>query len=102
RARILRGECPPNTAFTEAEVSARYEVARPTARAAIQKLVAESLLERRANKTARVAMLGPEDVRDIYWTRARIEKAALQELAQTQALFWTNISAVLGNASSPL
>lgn len=84
RARILAGEYRADAAFTETEVAARYDVARPTAKAAIEKLVSESLLERRTNKTARLVRLGPEDVRDIYQTRARLEKAALVELARTR------------------
>jgi DNA-binding GntR family transcriptional regulator len=84
RSNILRGEYPGDASFTETEVAARYEVARPTAKAAIEKLVAESLLERRSNKTARVIKLGPEDVRDIYDTRARLEKAVLVQLAKSR------------------
>ncbi|WP_461163929.1 GntR family transcriptional regulator [Arthrobacter sp. R4-81] len=86
RKRILRGEYQGETTFTEADVAARYEVARPTAKAAIEKLVAESLLERRSNKTARLVTLGPDDVRDIYKTRARLEQAALLELSETRTV----------------
>ncbi|MGO4189613.1 GntR family transcriptional regulator [Pseudarthrobacter sp. TAF60_1] len=86
RSRILRGEYPPDASFKEVEVAATYEVARPTAKAAIEKLVAESLLERRSNKTARVVTLTPDDVRDIYRTRARLEKAALLHLAETKTV----------------
>ena len=86
RSRILRGEYPADTSFTETDVAARYEVARPTAKAAIEKLVAESMLERRTNKTAKVITLGPEDVRDIYRTRARLEKAVLLELAESRSV----------------
>lgn len=86
RKRILRGEYQGDASFTETEVAARYDVARPTAKAAIEKLVSESLLERRSNKTARLVTLGPEDVRDIYKTRARLEQAALRELAETRSV----------------
>lgn len=86
RSRILRGEYPGETSFTETDVATRYEVARPTARAAIEKLVSEAVLERPTNKTARVIKLGPEDVRDIYLTRARLEKAVLVQLAQARSV----------------
>jgi DNA-binding GntR family transcriptional regulator len=86
RKRILRGEYRGDASFTETDVAARYDVARPTAKAAIEKLVSESLLERRSNKTARLVTLGPEDVRDIYKTRARLEQAALRELAETRSV----------------
>lgn len=81
RARVLRGELAPGTALSEAEVASRYDIARPTARAVIEALVFENLLERRAHKTARVVQLGPDDVRDIYRTRGRMETEVLRELA---------------------
>ncbi|MFJ5695015.1 GntR family transcriptional regulator [Arthrobacter sp. NPDC093125] len=86
RSRILGGECPGETTFTETDVATRYEVARPTAKAAIEKLVSEAVLERPMSKTARVIKLGPEDVRDIYFTRARLEKAVLLQLAQARSV----------------
>jgi len=86
RSQILRGDYPAETLFTETDVATRYEVARPTAKAAIEKLVSEAMLERPTNKSARVVKLGPEDVRDIYFTRARLEKAAIVQLAQAHSV----------------
>lgn len=86
RSRILRGGYPADASFKEVEVAAEYEVARPTAKAAIEKLVSESLLVRRSNKTARIVTLTPEDVRDIYKTRALLEKAALLHLAGARSV----------------
>lgn len=86
RSRILRGGYPADASFKEVEVAAEYEVARPTAKAAIEKLVSESLLVRRSNKTARIVTLTPEDVRDIYKTRAVLEKAALLQLAEARSI----------------
>ena len=86
RSCILRGGYPADASFKEVEVAAEYEVARPTAKAAIEKLVSESLLVRRSNKTARVVTLTPEDVRDIYKTRALLEKAALLQLAKARSI----------------
>ena len=51
------------------------------AKAAIEKLVAEGLLVRGVHKTARVADLGPESVRDIYLARAYLESEVLRRLA---------------------
>lgn len=48
--------------------------------------MSESLLERRSNKSARVITLTPEDVRDIYKTQGRLEKAALLHLAETRVV----------------
>ncbi|MGB3486151.1 MAG: GntR family transcriptional regulator [Mycobacterium sp.] len=81
RDAILAGELLPGTALTETDVAGRYEVARPTAKAAIEKLVSDMLLERSNHKTARVRRLGADDVRDIYRTRATIESEALRQLA---------------------
>jgi DNA-binding GntR family transcriptional regulator len=84
RDAVLDGTLVPGTALTEVEVAGRYEVARPTAKAAIEKLVADMLLERPNHKTARVRKLGPDDVRDIYRTRATIECEVLRQLALTR------------------
>ncbi|EME64041.1 GntR family transcriptional regulator [Rhodococcus ruber] len=84
RRRVFAGELTHEDALTEAEVSRAYEVARPTAKAAIEKLVGEGLLQRSAHKTARVPHLGPEDVRDIYRTRAHLESVVLRALAETR------------------
>jgi DNA-binding GntR family transcriptional regulator len=81
RRRIFSGELAPGAALTEIVVSADYEVSRPTAKAAIEKVAGEGLLERGAHKTARVPVLTPDDVRDIYRTRLRLESEAVRELA---------------------
>ena len=81
RERILTGRAAPGTPLTESDVAERYEVARPTAKGAIEALVFEGLLERKTHKTARVVRLGPEDVRDIYRSRANLESQVLRELA---------------------
>jgi DNA-binding GntR family transcriptional regulator len=59
-------------------------VARPTAKASIEKLVAEGLLDRGTHKTARVVELGPDSVRDIYLARAYLESEVLRRLARTK------------------
>jgi DNA-binding GntR family transcriptional regulator len=84
RDAVLDGSLSPGTALTETDVAGRYDVARPTAKAAIEKLVADMILERGNHKTARVRTLGPDDVRDIYLTRALIESEVLRQLAVTR------------------
>ncbi len=81
RRRVLAAELGPGTALAEVEIAEEYDVARPTAKAAIEALVRERLLERRAHKTARVVLLRPEDVRDIYRTREVIECEVLRRIA---------------------
>ena len=81
RARILDGSLRAGEAVTEARVSALYDVARPSAKAAIEQLVASGLLARTAHRSARVVAIDAGMVRDVYRTRTRLESAALRELA---------------------
>ena len=82
RGRVLSGELEPGTPLVEVEIAEEYEVARPTAKAAIENLVRERLLERSAHKTARVVRLTPDDARDIYRTRQVVESEVLRTLAR--------------------
>ncbi|WP_460795807.1 GntR family transcriptional regulator [Microbacterium sp. GXF0217] len=84
RGRILSGDIHPGTAVTEAMVAQEYAVARPSAKAAIEQLVASGLLVRTAHRSARVVAIDADVVRDVYRTRTRLESAALRELAQTR------------------
>lgn len=82
RLRILSGDLRSGTPVTEASVSETYAVARPSAKAAIEQLVAAGLLVRTAHRSARVVWIDPRTVRDVYRTRTRLESAALRELAE--------------------
>ncbi len=84
RNRVFSGDLGSGEALTETDVASTYEVARPTAKASIEKLVAEGLLDRGTHKTARVVDLGPESVRDIYLARAYLESEVLRRLARTK------------------
>jgi DNA-binding GntR family transcriptional regulator len=84
RTRLLCGELTPEVPLTETEVATFYDVARPTAKAAIEKLVAEGLLVRGLHKSARVVTLGPDSVRDIYLARVYLESEVLRRLAKTR------------------
>ncbi len=86
RTRILAGALTSSVAVTEAEVAQHYSVARPTAKAAIEKLVAEGLLVRGTHKSARVASLGPDSVQDIYLARACLESGVLRRLAASRTV----------------
>jgi DNA-binding GntR family transcriptional regulator len=79
---VLARELEPDQALTEADVAARYDVARATAKAAIERLVSDKVLVRKNHKTARVVKLGPADVRDIYRTRTYLESEVLRRLAE--------------------
>ena len=72
---------PPGSTVTEKAVADRFGVARPTAKAALERLVAEGLLRRSTHKTARVPQLDRDDIVDLYANRAVVEEAALRLLA---------------------
>lgn len=86
RLQIFRGEVSGGARLTETELAGRYEVARPTAKAAIEKLVAEGLLRRDAHKTAHVPQMGAADIEDLYFSRACMEKEAARRLALDRAV----------------
>ncbi|MFD8767825.1 GntR family transcriptional regulator [Microbacterium oxydans] len=81
RGRILSGAIRSGSPITEAAVSQIFGVARPSAKAAIEQLVASGLLVRTAHRSARVVDIDSVTVRDVYRTRTRLESAALRELA---------------------
>jgi DNA-binding GntR family transcriptional regulator len=82
QVRILNGAIPAGTSLAEMSIAEMFNVARPTAKAAIEQLVQVGLLRRMRNKAARVPILGADDVADIYLTRAVVESAAARMLAE--------------------
>lgn len=82
REAILAGDIPAETRLPEEELAARFRVARPTVRAAIQTLVFEGLLRREPNRSAYVPRLTAEDVRDLFVLRKAIELYAAATLAE--------------------
>src|SRR5690554_4179837 len=81
RESIIASTDPPGSVLTETAVAARYGVARPTAKVAIERLVSEGLLRRSAHRTAQVPVLDESDIYDLYASRAVVEEAALRNLA---------------------
>lgn len=81
RARIIDQSEPPGSTLTESAVAVRFGVARPTAKLAIERLVAEGLLRRAAHHAARVPELSRDDIVDLFSTRRLIESAATASLA---------------------
>lgn len=73
RERILTEDIKAGVPVTETSVAGDYEVARQTAKAAIERLVAEGLLERTAHRSARVPILDVTQVRDLYFVRGVLE-----------------------------
>lgn len=81
RDRILRGDLPAGAPVTEKLVSEEFAVARPTAKAAVERLVFDGILRRQANKTARVPVLTLDEVRDLYESRTLLECGAMARVA---------------------
>ena len=81
RERILTGAVPAGTPVTEMDLATQYSVARPTAKASMERLILEGLLHRGSHKTARVPVLGADDLRDLYHTRGLLEREVVMELA---------------------
>ena len=81
RASILSQQDAPGATITESAVALRFGVARPTARLAIDKLVADGLLRREPHSAARVPELSRDDIVDLYDNRAVVESAAMAALA---------------------
>ena len=81
RESIVSVQEAPGSLLTETAIAVRYGVARPTAKAALERLVSEGLLVRQAHRAARVPELSRDDIEDLYSNRAIIEEAALRGLA---------------------
>jgi DNA-binding GntR family transcriptional regulator len=82
RERILTGALPGGSSVTEMDLATQYSVARPTAKASMERLAQEGLLHRASHKTARVPVLGVEDIRDLYYSRAFLEREVVMALAE--------------------
>lgn len=81
RASILSQATAPGETLTESAVALRFGVARPTARIAIERLVADGLLRREVHRAARVPELTRDDIVDLFDNRALLESAAMAALA---------------------
>jgi DNA-binding GntR family transcriptional regulator len=81
RARILSLSEAPGSSVTESGVALRYGVARPTAKLALERLVAEGLLRRESHRTARVPELTRDEIIDLFDSRIVVEASALAKLA---------------------
>jgi DNA-binding GntR family transcriptional regulator len=86
RASILDQVDAPGSTVTESAVALRYGVARPTARIAIERLVADGFLRREAHRAARVPELSRDDIIDLYDNRAVVEGVASAALARSRAI----------------
>jgi DNA-binding GntR family transcriptional regulator len=91
---VLSGRLPAGATVTAPEIAARWDVARPTARAAIDRVVASGILRRSANKSAKVPLLSRNDVADLYQSRILFERGIVGALAETRSLPATAVMAL--------
>jgi DNA-binding GntR family transcriptional regulator len=82
QSQIVGGSIPPGTTLPEVSVAQMFDVARPTAKAAIEQLVHIGMLRRLRNKTARVPLFNAADIADLYLSRGVIESAVTRLLAE--------------------
>lgn len=81
RRNIINGDVVPGQRLSETWVAERFDVARPTAKASIDRLASEGLLRRGRYKSALVPKLSAEDIEDLYFSREPIESCAVRTLA---------------------
>lgn len=81
RVDVISREIEPGAILTEQFVADRFSVARTTAKAAVERLVADGFLQRTIHRSARAPVLSGADIADLYDTRIVLEVEALRRLA---------------------
>jgi DNA-binding GntR family transcriptional regulator len=81
RAGIFDGAFCPDTQLNEVELARELGVSRGPIREAFQRLIQEGLLRAERNRGVFVAALDPRGIRDVYFVRDVIERAAALRLA---------------------
>jgi DNA-binding GntR family transcriptional regulator len=81
RRDVISREIAPGAGLTEQFVADRFSVARTTAKAAVERLVADGFLQRTIHRSARAPVLGADDIRDLYDSRVLLEVEALRRVA---------------------
>lgn len=82
---ILSGRWAPGTIVSEQAVKREFGVSRPTARAAIERMVGSGLLKRDAYRSAHVPIVDAQLVEDVYLAREAIEATAARRAARDGA-----------------
>lgn len=79
---LLAGDYPAGAEVRDTHVAQQLGVARPTARVAVQALIADGFLVRENGKSARVRQFSAEDVADIFRVRRLIEFEAARTICR--------------------
>lgn len=85
RDRVLDGTYPPGTQMNEVELATRFATSRGPVREALQRLVQTGLLLAAPHKGITVRALTTEDLDDLYFARAALERAAILRLTSRGA-----------------
>lgn len=83
RAQITSGELAPGLRLVEADLAVGLSVSRTPLREALQQLEAEGFAERMPGGGLVVTGMYPEDVSDLFWLRAVLERAVVEEVTRT-------------------
>jgi len=96
KRRILEGVLQPGARLSEPALAGALGVSRTPVREALQRLAQEGLVELRPGKGARVRVLSPREVEEVYEVRALIEgEAAARAAARCDAAGVRRLEAAL-------
>ena len=79
--RLVTGGVPLGSLLTEQSVANEFGVARPTAKAAVERLVSDGLLVRDGRRRTHVLSLTRYAIRDVYASRLFVERPINEALA---------------------
>lgn len=82
RDAILKGSLTPGTRISEPNLAEQLGISRTPVREALQRLSQEGLVDLTPAKGARVRILSPEEVHEVYDVRALLEAEAARLAAQ--------------------
>jgi DNA-binding GntR family transcriptional regulator len=82
RTSLFAGEYAAGQELKDTQIASDFNIARPTARAVVQQLVAERMLERSPGHSARVRSFDAAQVADIYRVRRLVELYSVRSLRE--------------------
>ncbi|MGC0274473.1 GntR family transcriptional regulator [Pseudactinotalea sp. Z1739] len=86
RGQLLRGEVDAGDGITEVGVAAMFKIGRPTAKAALDRLVNDGVLIRNGRRGLIVRVLSDHDIAELYESRIMLESHVAVSLATRQIL----------------